>query len=628
MAEDSPRLIKQITDTSGETFDICDPNVPAWAKASTKPTYTAAEVGAVPMPTSNGNLAADVYVPTMNSSNSWYKATASTTPGSYKIAKYDSSSYLKSTTPSAGDSSTKVATTAFVQDALPTDAEDVGAVPISRTVNGYALSSDITLSAADVGALANTVTYANSPVANGNATISNGILYGMVDGTSTSTAFTATIDGLDSYYDGVCVVLKNGVVSSASGFTININSLGAKPVYNNMTATTRETTIFNIDYTMMFIYDSTRVTGGCWVCYRGYDSTDTVYLRPYYYKLPAADTGYRYRLWFTSLDGESLVPANISTSTNATAVRTPNTRTIDPFGAILYCVTNRTYTAGNNLADGVLYQQYALSLGYSFNTTGSALTLTYPAPVYLQCTPQIGGGVQMDGYTQSLPSNEDGKVYIFLGMAYNATNINLTVEHPVYYYSNGAIRLWTNTDSSSSGSVSPATATPLMNGTAAVGTSDKYAREDHVHPSDTTKANLASPALTGTPTAPTATAGTNTTQIATTAFVGTAVSGKQDTISDLATIRSNATNGETAYTRSTNKVLYFTSQAVSATTGDIATISNSAITADHVVATAEFADPSYITTQVTWTTSSGSLVLNGTCTAATTVNVILIKKDN
>ena len=37
------------------------------------------------------------------------------------------------------------------------------------------------------------------------------------------------------------------------------------------------------------------------------------------------------------------------------------------------------------------------------------------------------------------------------------------------------------------------------------------------------KANLASPALTGTPTAPTATAGTNTTQIATTEFVNTAI---------------------------------------------------------------------------------------------------------
>jgi len=39
----------------------------------------------------------------------------------------------------------------------------------------------------------------------------------------------------------------------------------------------------------------------------------------------------------------------------------------------------------------------------------------------------------------------------------------------------------------------------------------------------TSKANIASPTFTGTPAAPTATAGTNTTQIATTAFVTTAV---------------------------------------------------------------------------------------------------------
>lgn len=60
---------------------------------------------------------------------------------------------------------------------------------------------------------------------------------------------------------------------------------------------------------------------------------------------------------------------------------------------------------------------------------------------------------------------------------------------------------------------------PVMNDTAAVGTSLKYARADHVHPSDTTKANLNSPSLTGVPLAPTAAVGTNTTQVATTAFV-------------------------------------------------------------------------------------------------------------
>lgn len=70
------------------------------------------------------------------------------------------------------------------------------------------------------------------------------------------------------------------------------------------------------------------------------------------------------------------------------------------------------------------------------------------------------------------------------------------------------------------------TTSPKMDGTAAVGTETAFARGDHVHPKDTSKANLASPTFTGEPKAPTAAAGTNTTQIATTAFVTTAVSGK------------------------------------------------------------------------------------------------------
>ena len=62
-------------------------------------------------------------------------------------------------------------------------------------------------------------------------------------------------------------------------------------------------------------------------------------------------------------------------------------------------------------------------------------------------------------------------------------------------------------------------ATIAMNGSQAAGSSNLYARADHVHPSDTAKANLASPTFTGTPAAPTAGASDNTTQIATTAFV-------------------------------------------------------------------------------------------------------------
>ena len=100
--------------------------------------------------------------------------------------------------------------------------------------------------------------------------------------------------------------------------------------------------------------------------------------------------------------------------------------------------------------------------------------------------------------------------------------------------------LGTSTDSSSAVTVygaialantktanSATTTTPKMDGTAAVGSETAYAKGDHVHPTDTSRAPLASPALTGTPTAPTATAGTNTTQIATTAFVATAIANAQ-----------------------------------------------------------------------------------------------------
>jgi hypothetical protein len=69
------------------------------------------------------------------------------------------------------------------------------------------------------------------------------------------------------------------------------------------------------------------------------------------------------------------------------------------------------------------------------------------------------------------------------------------------------------------------------------------------------KAPLASPVLTGTPTAPTATAGTNTTQIATTAFVGTAVSNlvasapaALDTLNELAAALGNDASFSTTIT--------------------------------------------------------------------------------
>jgi len=271
------------------------------------------------------------------------------------------------------------------------------------------------------------------------------IPYGIVDSTSTATAYTATVEGITELYDGVIVMLHNGVVTSAAGFTVNINGLGAKKCYSNLTNATQETTIFNVAYTMIFVYSEALDGGnGGWWIYRGYDSnTNTIgyQLRTNSANMLAVQTGYRYRLWFTDADGQGWVPANTSSATNATTARALNTRPIDPFGAIVYCSHNATKSAGAGLGATYQWAQYTLSIGYSY-----VKTLVSGAPVYLVCTPQANGSAIMTDIATALPTTKDGKIYIFLGVAYNTTSMELQPVHPVYWHDGNGIRLWTGAE--------------------------------------------------------------------------------------------------------------------------------------------------------------------------------------
>lgn len=75
--------------------------------------------------------------------------------------------------------------------------------------------------------------------------------------------------------------------------------------------------------------------------------------------------------------------------------------------------------------------------------------------------------------------------------------------------------------------------------------------------------------------------------------------------------------------------LYFTDVPVSAGTNQqILSKTDANITADYVLACIEWANPSYITAGYTWTTAAGSFTLSGTATAATTANILLIRKGN
>ena len=289
---------------------------------------------------------------------------------------------------------------------------------------------------------------------------SQAIPWGKVASTSTSTSFTATIAGITELKDGTSFWLKNGVVTSASGFKVNINGLGAKKCYSNMTLATQDTTIFNVNYTMLFVYDSTLDGGnGGFYIYRGYNSdTNTIayQVRTNSSVLPTTHRTRYYRMLFTSADNKKWVPANTQYDNSATSTKTVNQEPINPFGRIGYLANTTNYTAGTDLPAASIWQQYVLVLGYSFNNTGAAWNLTTKTPVFVKAAPQSDGSAIIDSTTpivQTLPSTADGKIYIFLGIAYDATHIELQLTHPIYHYADGAIRLWTNAAAVSGGAV-------------------------------------------------------------------------------------------------------------------------------------------------------------------------------
>lgn len=128
-------------------------------------------------------------------------------------------------------------------------ANEVGAVPTSRTVNGKALSSNITLSAGDVGAAASSHShnYAGSSSAGGSANWAKGADYANYafsnNGVSTSgsgSAYTATVSGF-SLGTGKSIVMIPNVTSTTTTPTLNVSGTGAKNIRMRLSSSTSST---------------------------------------------------------------------------------------------------------------------------------------------------------------------------------------------------------------------------------------------------------------------------------------------------------------------------------------------------------------------------------------------------
>jgi hypothetical protein len=294
--------------------------------------------------------------------------------------------------------------------------------------------------------------------------------------TGTGTAATTGTSGSSTvYYPAKWTFNKGTTVADGDIFTIKIpvagHSYGVYISLNNGTnyypvvlnGTSRLTTQYPVNNYMTVVYETGGtaasiypVTGGTAtgtsaagvfrvVNFYDSNSTDISYTNYNNVLYKAAETVNRYQVCFKK-DETSYIPASSTNNTTANT-KTITTTEFDPFGVIFYFSSAGTVSANANFPSGTLHDGYAVDLRFSFNV---ANVLTAQKDVYAVCVPQSNGkvkfrnpttsGITNSPISQTLPTSDDGYVYIYLGAAYNTSSIFLAREHPVYQFKGGALR--------------------------------------------------------------------------------------------------------------------------------------------------------------------------------------------
>ena len=265
-----------------------------------------------------------------------------------------------------------------------------------------------------------------------------------VDSTSTSTAFTVTVPFITEYTSDICFILHNGVVNSAAGNTLNVNGLGAKPIYlmaGGPYATGVMNKAFKIGRFTLVTYDPDGISGGCWLMgFFDYSLEDTTY--EYFSMLSHAGANsykahsviYRYQLLF-QMEGEYVTPLTSTNNSTGTSKTMLTNVEFDPFGEILYYYSTTTVSANTGIAGtATRYASSGFNLRYSLNC---GTTLTASEPIYLKTVLQSNGKVKLATgkcWSQDLPTTNDGYLYIFLGFTTSTYQMALYPFHPVYYH--------------------------------------------------------------------------------------------------------------------------------------------------------------------------------------------------
>lgn len=277
-----------------------------------------------------------------------------------------------------------------------------------------------------------------------------------VKGTQTAAtgAWTGALHNVKALYNGLTInyyLPYNGSGNATLNLTLDDGTTtGAVNCYYGNAS--RLTTHYSQGSNIVMTYWSagsisvggTATTDNRWIANANYADGNSVAYRvtTYYNRFKAgANKIFPYTIIMQCSDGrwESIVT---SSSTGTSKAR--NTHGFR-LGQIALMYANATYNENATVGDNTVWEHAELiDHRYSFNTANDSTNgTTAVKPVYL-----VGAINSSDGlfyldatwWTQTLPTTANGKLYIYLGDAFDYYRMSVRFCHPIYWYTNGMIR--------------------------------------------------------------------------------------------------------------------------------------------------------------------------------------------
>jgi hypothetical protein len=270
----------------------------------------------------------------------------------------------------------------------------------------------------------------------------NPTYFGITATSDTAGRWTANIEDIKEYYDGlqIKIVLKTSYNSTYN--TLDINGLGEQLVWYRVGQ--RLTSHFPANSILSLTYYSgagtySTFTGG-WVIDASYNSDTLTENAISQFRPLAGEVSNAYKLGMLGLD-DKFYPFTRETGTGTT--KTVQTKPFKLNSPILYDTGSSATAVGSRMST-LRTMSYMSTLLYSLNKTFPGYT-----DLYLVGTANVDNNTFVldnssftSWCTDTLPTIDDGKAYMYLGKTYSSgSTMHLFEWHPVYYFKDGALRI-------------------------------------------------------------------------------------------------------------------------------------------------------------------------------------------